>query len=401
MTDWQNVLNDDPIPWLLEPDPDNPGVCYFALRELLARPEGDPEVRAARAAIMTTGPVPAILDAQYPDGYWVKPGGGYSPKYRSTVWQIIFLAELGADPSDERVRRGCEYLLSHSIAANGAFSALQKPVPSGCIPCLNGNLLYALQCLGYGDDARVRAVLEWLVQAVTGEGGFRYLKSGTCGPCFACSANEGQPCAWGANKAMKALIAVPAGRRTPAVQRALQVGAEFLLSRDPAVADYPYTKRVSSTRFKFGFPLTYWSDVLETTAVLVELGYGDDPRLSNALQFILSKQDAQGRWKLENSLNGKMWADIENKGKPSKWVTLRALRVLKHVALQFDPIDWQQLRLLAQLTPAQRTLAMIRAAEFVRAGLRGTFRRRFPDLSDEEINMKVLAHLTPLRGFKL
>jgi len=69
-------------------------------------------------------------------------------------------------------------------------------------------------------------------------------------------------------------------------------------------------------------------------------------------------------------------------------------------ALHFDPIDWQQLQLLAQLTPAQRTLTMIRAAEFVRAGLRGTFRRRFPELSDEEINMKVLAHLTPLRGYK-
>jgi hypothetical protein len=66
--------------------------------------------------------------------------------------------------------------------------------------------------------------------------------------------------------------------------------------------------------------------------------------------------------------------------------------------LQFDPIDWQQLRLLAQLTPAERVLVMNRAAEFVRAGLRGTFRRRFPGLSDEEINMKVLAHLTPLRG---
>lgn len=70
-------------------------------------------------------------------------------------------------------------------------------------------------------------------------------------------------------------------------------------------------------------------------------------------------------------------------------------------ALHFDPIDWQQLQLLAQLTPAQRTLTMIRAAEFVRAGLRGTFRRRFPELSDEEINMKVLAHLTPLRGLKV
>lgn len=326
---WKTVLNDDPVPWLLEPDPDNPGVRYFALRELLDRPEDDPEVQAARVAIMTTGPVPAILDAQYPDGYWVKPGGGYSPKYRSTVWQIIFLAELGADPSDERVRRGCEYLLSHSIAANGAFSAYQKPVPSGSVHCLNGNLSYALLNLGYADDPRVQAALDWLARAITGEGQIRYYKSGTTGPGFACSANEGQPCAWGATKAMKALIAVPPDRRTPVAQRAIEVGTEFLLSRDPAVADYPYTQRVSSTWFKFGFPLSYWSDVLETTGVLVELGYGGDPRLANALQFILNKQDTQGRWKLENSLNGKMWADIEKKGKPSKWVTLRALRVLK------------------------------------------------------------------------
>ena len=70
------------------------------------------------------------------------------------------------------------------------------------------------------------------------------------------------------------------------------------------------------------------------------------------------------------------------------------------VDLEFDPIDWQQMELLAQLSPAQRTLTMVRAAEFVRAGLRATFRRRFPELSDAEINMKVLAYLTPLRGFE-
>ncbi len=329
---WRTLLKGDPLPWLLEPDPANPGVRYFALRELLDRPEDDPEVLQARTAVMTTGPVPAILDAQYPSGYWVKPGSGYSPKYRASVWQIIFLAELGADPADERVRRGCEYLLSHAIAANGAFSVYQEPVPCGSVHCLNGNLLYALLRLGYADDPRVRAALNWQVQAITGEGEMRYLKSGTSGPRFACSVNEGQPCAWGATKAMKALIAVPPHQRTPAVQRAIGVGAEFLLSRDPAVADYPYTGRVSSTWFRFGFPLSYWSDVLETTAVLVELDYGSDPRLANALWLILSKQDAQGRWKLENALNDKMWADIEEKGKPSKWVTLRALRVLKRVA---------------------------------------------------------------------
>ena len=57
------------------------------------------------------------------------------------------------------------------------------------------------------------------------------------------------------------------------------------------MADYPYTGRVSSTWFKLGFPLTYWSDVLELTAVLVDLGYGEDPRLRSAIQFVLDKQD--------------------------------------------------------------------------------------------------------------
>lgn len=328
---WTDQLKADPLPWLLEPDPDNPSVRYFALRELLDRPADDAEVRRAGAAIMQTGPVPAILDAQYPDGCWIKPGGGYSPKYRATTWQVLFLAELGADPADERVRRGGEYVLSHSIAANNAFAASQKPVPSNAIHCLNGNLLYALLRLGFGGDPRVQAALDWQARAITGEGEIQFYKSGTSGPNFACAVNLGQPCGWGANKALRALSAVPAEERSPAVRRALEAGAAFLLSRDPALADYPYTDRVSATWFKFGFPLTYWSDVLETVAVLVGLGYGRDPRLANALGYILSKQDAQGRWKLENSLKGKMWADIEQRGKPSKWITLRALRVLRRL----------------------------------------------------------------------
>jgi hypothetical protein len=324
-------LNDDPLSWLLEPDPDNPGVRYFALRDLLDQPEDNPEVCQARANIMTLGPVPAILDAQHPDGYWVKPGGGYTPSYRATLWQIIFLAELGADPTDERVQRGCEYLLEHSISANGGFSMSQRPVPSSVVHCLNGDVLHALLRMGYVEDPRVQAALDWQVRATTDQGQIRYYKSGTSGPGFACAYNQGQPCAWGTTKAMKALIAVPPDQRDSGMQGAIRVGAEFLLSRDPAAADYPFTERVNSTWFKFGFPHSYRCDVLETTTVLVELGYGDDTRLINALQFILNKQDSQGRWKMERTLNGKMWADIEEKGKPSKWVTLRALRVMRMV----------------------------------------------------------------------
>ena len=62
-----------------------------------------------------------------------------------------------------------------------------------------------------------------------------------------------------------------------------------------------------------------------------------------------------------------------------------------------DPVDWVQMRLLANLTPAERVLAGMRAQAFAMAALRGTFRRRFPELSLSELNMKVLSYLTPVR----
>lgn len=328
MSTWRSKLNGDPLPWLLENDPMNPSVRYLTLKDILDRSSADGEVQEARKLLMETGPVAAILREQNPEGYWVKEGGGYSPKYQGTVWQILLLAELGADSRDERVSRGCEYLLSHAIASNGSFSVLSKPVPSGAIPCLNGNMIFALQKLGFGCDPRVKAALAWQVRAVTGAGKTNYLKSGTTGPCFACSANLAQPCGWGANKVMRAFLAIPAEERTPDLDGALQLGAEFLLSRDPARADYPYTERVSSTWFKLGFPLSYWSDVLEIVSILTEMGYGGDSRLAGAIELILGKQDGQGRWTLENTLD-RMWVTFEKKREPSKWVTLRVLRVLK------------------------------------------------------------------------
>lgn len=317
------------LPWLLEPNPANPGVRYFALRDLLGLPTDDLEVRQARANNMATGAIPAILAAQHPEGYWVKPGSGYSPKYQGGDWQIILLAELGADPADERVQRGCDYLLRHNLATTGAFSVNRLSAPSGVLHCLNGNLVYALIKLGYAADPRVQSAITWQAQAIIGHEAITYYASGTSGPGFACGVNGGLPCGWGANKALKAFSAIPPEQRGPLVQQAIEIGVEFLFSRDPAVADYPYSDRVSMTWFKLGFPLSYWSDVLESAAVLAELGYADDPRLDPAIQFILDKQVAPGRWKLENSLNGKMWLDIEKRGKPSKWVTLRALRVLQ------------------------------------------------------------------------
>ena len=331
------------LDWLLEKDSDNPGVRYFALTDLREQPADDPEVLAARHSVMEQGPVPAILDVQNPDGYWEKAGTGYYPKYRGTVWSIIYLAQLGADPTDPRVRVGGEYLLDNARASTGVFS--MTGTPAGNIYCLAGNLGAALLDLGFGGDERLKESLELMARFSTGEGiapadektaPLHYYKSGVCGPDFCCSANNGLPCAWGAVKVLRALARVPLAARTPAMQSALDTTVDFLFSVNPATADYPagYSDKPSRSWFRFGFPLFYVTDVLQTAEALTEAGYGGDPRLGATYDLILSKRDKAGRWKLEYAYTGKTWKDVEQRGKPSKWVTLRALRVLKGAGIE-------------------------------------------------------------------
>ena len=119
------------------------------------------------------------------------------------------------------------------------------------------------------------------------------------------------------------------------MNEAIAAGVGLLLSRDPAVADYPtpLDTKPNSSWFKFGYPIGYVTDVLQNLEALAALGYGRDPRLAHAMDLVLSKQDAAGRWKMEYTYNGKTWADVETPGAPSKWVTLRALRVLKRPGL--------------------------------------------------------------------
>ncbi|GAB4448059.1 MAG: hypothetical protein Fur0044_43890 [Anaerolineae bacterium] len=334
---WQDQLKGDSLAWLLEPD--SPGVRYLTLRHLLDCPENDPELVAARRAAHIQGPIAAILAAMNPAGYWVKPGPGYNPKYRSTVWAVIMLAQLGASAAqDERIARACAYLLEHALTAGGQFTA--SGAPSGTADCLQGNLCWALVELGC-DDPRLESAFEWMARSVTGEGvaasenrqaAVRYY-AGKCGPVFACGSNNKLPCAWGAVKVMQAFSRWPRERRTPLIERAIRQGVDFLFSTDPAVADYPagYSDKPSGNWWKFGFPVFYVTDLLQNVEVLAGLGYGDDPRLANALTFIRDKQDGQGRWLLEYDYAGKTWVDFGPKKQPNKWVTLRALRVLKAI----------------------------------------------------------------------
>jgi hypothetical protein len=285
---------------------------------------------------MSADPIISILAAQHPLGYWEKAGAGYATKYRGTVWQLIFLDQLGADAAEPRIQAACKYVLSHTLAPDSGFGASgvlgeKAPAPSRVIHCLNGNLLRALIGFGWLEDARVQRALEWEARAITGEPPVRYYASGTSGPGFCCAANGARACAWGAIKAMLALARVPTKARFPLLQRAIDQGTAFLLSCDPSTAEYPTAdgRPPSSSWFKLGFPSAYVADVLQNLEALCELGYASDARLQQALTWLLSKQDERGRWRNDYAYNGKTWIDFELQGAPSKWVTLRACRVLK------------------------------------------------------------------------
>ncbi len=361
MANWKDKLNGDPVPWLLENDRNQPGVRYYTLRDILGRDENDKEVKAAKAAIMESGPVPVILAAQHPEGYW-----GKRPRYTGTAPAIVFLAQLGADRDDPRIRAGCEFLLSRYIDSNGRLlGGLSLKGTHSSNYCGMGNIGAALIDFGWLNNQRLQAAIELLAQAITEEGladvssrdiNERHEKFKNSSLPFACSGrNANLPCAWGAIKAMIALNKVPSAERTRNMKKAIKLGVDFLLSHDPAVADYPFGfgNKPSSNWFKFRHPLGSSSDVLQNLDVLTALGQAGNPKLANALDLVIRKQNQQGRWLSEHTykeladtqeekvvyvyqfalslyITGKEWAEMHDKrGQLSKWVTLRALRVLK------------------------------------------------------------------------
>ncbi len=328
-------MMDTGMNWLLEPQ--DPGPRYLALRDLAGLPAGDSEMIAAQKAAHAQGPIARILEQMHPQGYWSVPGPGYNPKYFSTVWSMILLGQLGASVyADERISRACGYILEEGLTEYGQFTG--SGAPSGTFDCLQGNLCWALVALGC-EDPRLERAYDWMARSVTGEGvapqgeraaPLRYYAS-KCGPNFACGANDKKPCAWGATKVMLAFSIWPRERRTAQVERAIQQGVDFFFSVDPSTAGYPtgYAAKPSGNWWKFGFPVFYVTDILQIAEALVGLGYGSDSRLANSLQLIRDKQDDQGRWALEYDYTGKTWVDFGLKKQPNKWVTLRALKVLK------------------------------------------------------------------------
>jgi hypothetical protein len=331
LSDWKSFLKSDPTEWLLETG--NPSVRYFALTELLEKPETEPEVISAKNEIMHIGVVPKILAKQSDQGYWEAPDRFYTAKYKGTVWQLIILAELGADGSDERIKEACEFMLENSQDhESGGFSMWTSKKTgggrhSGVIPCLTGNMVWSLIKLGFVEDSRVERAINWITKYQRFDDGIEQVPKGwPYDKATSCFSNHS--CHMGVVKALKALAAIPVHKRSGDVKSTIEAGAEYFLIHHIHKRSHDLSRVSKPSWLKFGFPLMYQTDALEILGILTTLGYRDE-RMQEAVDLVISKQDNYGRWSLERTFNGRFQTNIEQKGKPSKWITLNALNVLK------------------------------------------------------------------------
>ncbi len=322
----------DLITWLLEEE--NPAARYLALRHILGRPGDDAQVTATRAAIPGHPPARLILEAQWPAGYWMHPGVGYSPRHKATIWQVIFLSALGA-PRTAAIDRACAYVLEHSRLPDGRFTASAADRGAagparGTFLCLNGSLVRAFLQLGYA-DARVQESREALAGMVLHRGP-------RCETCDGVAGEEasGPRCVYGTIKALGALARLPENQRSPLVQAAIRAAITFLTGSAGDIEGGLRLLAGTSGRAagrglggqNFGVPLDSQADLLEALAVLALAGAGPSPGVEAALAIVRHKQGADGRWPLDYAPEN-TWAGFGEVGQPSKWVTIRALQALE------------------------------------------------------------------------
>lgn len=346
----QEEAMEETLGWLLEPE--NPSVRYRTLQYLLDRPKDDPEVQAALRAIPQSPVVKRIFARQASQGHWGDPDNPYLPKYKSTYWTVMLLGYLGLGRGDRRVRRAVEHLF-HFQQPNGGFAEFgaagarreyihvvrkclargKEPPEEGAfiadlvhqmtLSCLSGNVVAALLRLGYEDDPRLWRAVDWLLEIQNADGGW------LC-PYWKAHVRDKHGCFFGTICPLEALAEIPPARRTRAMEKAAASGAEFLLMHHLYKADHHGFRTIKPDWLKLGFPWFYRYDILRGLWVLTKLGYQDE-RMADALAVLRKKRTPDGKWVLEVTPSGRMQANLEPRGQPSKWLTLYALWVLRHI----------------------------------------------------------------------
>ncbi len=318
------------IDWLLEEN--QPSVRYYTLVDILGRRESDPDAKEAYSKISRVGWAKNILRFQKPDGYWEprKPSWRkdilgwieflYRPKFVATNWRALVLADLGLTSKDNRIKKIAELFFAYKLQLSSSFNFFTEEA------CIVGNTARMLTRFGYSDDYRVKKLFDRLLEDQREDGGWN---------CF--RPDRGTLDNW---EPLAAYVALPKQKRTRKIEQSIARGAEFYLERKL----FEEGRSKYAPWFRFHYPNHYYYDILIGMDLLTKLGFGGDKRLAPALKILKGKRQSNGTWLLDKvhpdlgpgvvesgfgiDKSPKPFA-LEKAGKPSKWITLIALRVLK------------------------------------------------------------------------
>jgi catechol 2,3-dioxygenase-like lactoylglutathione lyase family enzyme len=331
------------IQWLLDSDP---SIRWQVMRDLIGAPAH--EVAVERARVATEGWGARLLALQLSDGSWA--GAAFNQGLDSTMHVLSLLRELGLDPAGEQARRAVDLVRDHVTWRGWDWDGTWRgwdfagtPFFAGEVePCINGQV--AASGAYFGQD--VRRIIDRLLGEQLPDGGWN------------CEASNGSTRS-SFNTTICVLEALLEHElrfgRSPEVNAARLRGQEYLLERrlfrrrsTGAVIEYDRKVGPGGTDgqpawTRFAFPTWWHYDVLRGLEYLRRAGVAPDERMAEAIDLVASKRDGDGRWPLEVRYPGHMPVEIDgDAGRPSRWNTLRALRVLNWYAAGDIEVDHGQ-----------------------------------------------------------
>jgi hypothetical protein len=300
------------IEWLLDSDP---SIRWQVMRDLTGEP--DDVAAAERSRVASEGWGARLLALQGPDGYWGQ--GEQNPEW-ITLRTLLLLRDMGLDPASDEARRAIA-LVRDNVTWRGVLPQDAawhgKPLFAGEVePCVNGRVV----AIGayFGQD--VRGIVDRLLGEQMADGGWNCeQENGSVRGSFHTTINV-----------LDGLLEYEGGTGgTLAITAARERGQEYLLERrmlhrrsTGEVIDPDWTQ--------FSYPPGYHYDLLRGLDYLRSAGVLPDERVAKTVSIVESKRGADGRWALENPHPGELDFDMgEREGKPSRWNTLRAMRVLR------------------------------------------------------------------------
>jgi hypothetical protein len=278
------------------------------MRDLTDAPAED--VAAERARVTHEGWGARLLSLQPPDGQWG--GGAYFPEWTSTTPTLALLRQFGIDPATDEVRRAIAL-----VSANSRWEHEGEPYFEGEVePCINGQAV----AIGAYFGADVRGIVDRLLTEQMADGGWNCeQENGSTRGSFDSTINV-----------LEGLLEYErASGGSPDVTAARLRGQDYLLER--RLFRRLSTGEVANPRWLYlAFPNGWHYDVLRALDHLRDAGVAPDERTAEAISIVESKRDADGRWPLERAHHDELLVDLdEAEGRPSRWITLRALRVLR------------------------------------------------------------------------